>query len=260
MKALFMIKIIFSSVLILINNVCFAQVYQYSTINSLISGNYDGELTVQEILQQGSVGLGTFNTLDGELVIEDGVAYQAKSDSSMGSQTQAVSGELKIPFGVVCNFKADTSFKLYNISAISELEKILDSLLSGTNTIFVIKVSGSFKNLTVRSVAPQHKPYRRLTEAVKDQVFFNFENQQGTLVGFHFPAYMQNINVTGYHWHYLSSDKKRGGHLMKCSIDKVSFDVDYINDFRMILPKNHFLQNANLSVKKSEELSIEKPK
>jgi hypothetical protein len=41
-------------------------VYQVSTISSLLAGGYDGETTVGELLGHGGFGLGTFNGVDGE--------------------------------------------------------------------------------------------------------------------------------------------------------------------------------------------------
>lgn len=40
---------------------------QVGTINTLLSGVYDGEFTLRELLKRGDLGVGTFNTLNGEL-------------------------------------------------------------------------------------------------------------------------------------------------------------------------------------------------
>lgn len=39
--------------------------FQTSTINALLDGVYDGEMTYKELKQHGGFGLGTFNGLDG---------------------------------------------------------------------------------------------------------------------------------------------------------------------------------------------------
>ena len=51
-----------------------AEVYQTSTIAALLDGIYDGDVTIAELLTHGDFGLGTFNHLDGEMVVLDGVA------------------------------------------------------------------------------------------------------------------------------------------------------------------------------------------
>ena len=45
-----------------------AEVYQVSTISSLLAGGYDGDTTVGEMLRHGDFGLGTFNGVDGEMI------------------------------------------------------------------------------------------------------------------------------------------------------------------------------------------------
>ena len=51
-------------------------IYQYSTKNGLLNNDYIGDLTVEEIKKNGDFGLGTFNMVDGEMVIFDGNVYQ----------------------------------------------------------------------------------------------------------------------------------------------------------------------------------------
>ncbi len=50
-------------------------VYQTSLMSALLGGVYDGEMTVRELLRHGDFGLGTFNALDGEMVVLDGACY-----------------------------------------------------------------------------------------------------------------------------------------------------------------------------------------
>ena len=52
--------------------------YQTSTINALLEGVYDGDITFHELKEHGDFGLGTFHALDGEMVALDGNFYQIK--------------------------------------------------------------------------------------------------------------------------------------------------------------------------------------
>ena len=54
--------------------------YQTSTINALLNGVYDGEVTFQELKEHGNFGLGTVDALDGEMIALDGKFYQIKTD------------------------------------------------------------------------------------------------------------------------------------------------------------------------------------
>ena len=57
-------------------------VYQTSTMGALLDGVYDGDVTIAELLRHGDFGLGTFNHLDGEMLVLDGVCYQLRGDGS----------------------------------------------------------------------------------------------------------------------------------------------------------------------------------
>lgn len=51
------------------------------------------------------------------------------------------------------------------------------------------------------------------------QVVFEFTQQEGMLVGFWCPAFVgSNLNVPGFHFHFLSTDKQRGGHVLQMEL------------------------------------------
>ena len=75
------------------------QLTQVSIINALMLGEYDGVMTMRELLRYGNLGLGTVDHLDGEMVILDGRAYQAKSNGSVAElapQTTTTLARLEI--------------------------------------------------------------------------------------------------------------------------------------------------------------------
>ena len=57
-------------------------VFQSSTINALLKGVYDGEVSFGELKRNGDFGIGTFNALDGEMIGLDGTFYQIKVDGA----------------------------------------------------------------------------------------------------------------------------------------------------------------------------------
>ena len=59
---------------------CGREVYQTSTMGALLDGVYEGDVTTRELLRHGDFGLGTFNRLDGEMLVLDGVCYQLRGD------------------------------------------------------------------------------------------------------------------------------------------------------------------------------------
>ncbi len=58
------------------------KMYQVSTLQALMLGYSRGVITVSELLQHGDTGLGTFENVDGEMILLDGVCYRATEDGS----------------------------------------------------------------------------------------------------------------------------------------------------------------------------------
>ncbi|MGO0041548.1 acetolactate decarboxylase, partial [Streptococcus suis] len=48
------------------------RLFQYNTLGALMAGLYGGSLTVGELLEHGDLGLGTLDSIDGELIVLDG--------------------------------------------------------------------------------------------------------------------------------------------------------------------------------------------
>ena len=99
-----------------------------------------------------------------------------------------------------------------------------------------IRIDGHFGYVKTRSVPRQNKPYPPLVEAVKHQPTFEFRDVRGSLVGFRFPDYVQGLNVSGYHFHFITEDRTAGGHLLECRIARGELRVDQESDLRLELP------------------------
>ena len=228
-------------------------IFQYSTLSALLEGVYDGELTVGELKKQGTFGIGTFNALDGELILFEGQCYKAASDSKILPMNDSV----RTPFAAICNFSADTLIRINHPIKIKALENYLDSLLARPNLIYAYQISGKFDTLVIRSVPKQEKPYKRLIEAYKKQGVFTFTNQEGVLLGFKFPKYLKEVNMDDYHFHFLSKDKTKGGHLLNCSILSGEVSVAFIHNYNLQLPNNAYFNHSVLTNNKSELKLIE---
>ncbi len=225
--------------------------YQTSTINALLQRVFDGNLTFGELKKHGNFGLGTFNGLNGEMIALDNVFYQIKEDGKV----YPVNDATKTPFAVVTFFEADKTFELKNPMPLNELQKHIDNLLPTKNIFHAIKIQGSFKYLKARSVPKQQKPYPAITEIIKTQPIFEFNNAKGTMVGFRTPEYANGINVPGYHFHFLTDDKKAGGHVLECHITNGHVEIDYTSDSYMSLPNNADFYSADLSSEKRVDIN-----
>lgn len=228
-------------------------IFQYSTLSALLEGVYDGEMTIGELKKHGNYGIGTFNALDGELVLYEGQCYKVKSDSKVVK----VSDSDKTPFAAICNFLPDTVIQIDQALNLMDLKHYIDSVVPSENLLYAYKISGSFDSIVIRSVPKQAKPYKRLIEAYKAQGVYTFTHQQGILFGYKFPKYLKDVNMDDYHLHFLSSDKSKGGHLLNCTLTIGEVSVAYIRNYQLQLPDNPYFNTTTFTNKKSELLKIE---
>ena len=64
--------------------------YQVSLLQSLANGDYTGSVTVGELKQHGDIGIGTFDRLNGEMIMLDGEAHRLIQPLFWLIQTQSL--------------------------------------------------------------------------------------------------------------------------------------------------------------------------
>lgn len=219
-----------------------ACLYVTAPVNALVEGIYQEDSAMTEILERGDFGIGTFNDLDGEMVVLEGHVYQLRADGI----AYAVPADTRTPFACV------TVFCPYSFEDINEaldyggLLALLDRLLPSKNMLYAIQIEGVFDAVRTRSV-PRQESYRPLVEVAREQPEFDFENTEGTLVGFWTPHFLQSIAVPGYHFHFLTQDKTRGGHLLECHPRQVRISLQHISSLALGLPLTLDYMTADLS-------------
>lgn len=228
-----------------------ATLFQVSTIDALLSGVYDGNVTIGELRKHGDFGLGTFNRLDGEMLAVDGRYYQIKADGA----AYPVPPSLKTPFASVVRFKGMKTLALPRGISGAGLEKWLDERLDNKNLFYAIRIDGKFGRMQTRAVAAQEQPYRPLVEVVKTQAVFNLDNTRGVIVGLWSPVFSKGISVPGYHWHFLTADRKAGGHILSFSVDEASAKIDAVSNFNVRLPRDEAFAKTDLSQDREHELN-----
>ena len=118
-----------------------------------------------------------------------------------------------------------------------ELQQQIDKQLPTSNLPYAIRLQGTFPSLKVRSVPKQTPPYSPLNDVVSQQeIVFELQNVQGTLVGFRLPQYLKDVNVAGYHLHFITSDRKAGGHLLDGTFLNSVVDMQTLKDWQIMLP------------------------
>jgi len=223
---------------------------QVSTIDALLGGLYDGVAPVGSLREAGDLGIGTFHALDGELVMIDGQVFQVRSDGSV----RTVDDGVTTPFAAVTFFDADRRVDIPPGTDFTALETLVDGLLPTDNLFYAFRMEGRFRTMKTRSVHGQQKPYRPLVEVVKQQPIFDFSEAEGTIVGFRCPAFVKGINVPGYHLHFLSADRKAGGHVLAFEVEQATLAIDPTAEFTLRLPETKAFTAADLTADRAREL------
>jgi acetolactate decarboxylase len=207
--------------------------FQISTINALMDGAYRGEMTIGQLKRYGDFGIGTLDALDGEMIVLEGKFYQIKADGI----AYHVPDSMTTPFAVITVFDNDKTVPVQTGMDYEGMQHYLDELILDKGIFYAVKIAGTFKYIKTRSVPRQKEPYPPLIEAVKGQTIFEFHDVKGTIVGFWCPESVKGVNVPGYHFHFITADRKAGGHLLACQIKDVTIDIDYTTEFYMVLPQ-----------------------
>ncbi|MFC1771490.1 acetolactate decarboxylase [Candidatus Margulisiibacteriota bacterium] len=246
-KLLIAFSILFSGCVLQNNNT----LTQVSTIDALISGLYDGQMPCKKLLTYGNFGIGTFDKLDGEMVVLNHKVYQIKASGKVYSPKLS----LKTPFASVCKFKPEKKITVKEKNYL-RFKAMLDKALPNQNLFYGLKMKGSFRHIETRSVPAQQKPYPPLSEITKNQPQFSFKNITGTIIGFRLPPYVKGINVPGYHLHFISDDFTSGGHVLRFELEKGICEIDELHKFFMVLPKGNLeFSKIDLSKDRQKELT-----
>ena len=226
---------------------------QVSLLQGLTFGDYTGSVTVAELKKMGDIGIGTFDKLNGELIMLDGVVYRAAGDGSV----EVVNDEETIPFADVTYFDNDEEQKADAVESIDALKELLNKKVEelGENRFYMVRIDGVFPEMHVRSELAQEKPYQPLAKVLEtDQTFYDFEDVKGTVVGLYCPAYMNMLNAVGWHFHFISDDRQAGGHVVDLRGDKATIRWDYTQEFSMKLPDSEAFKDYDLTVDQSEDI------
>jgi acetolactate decarboxylase len=215
--------------------------YQVSTSTALVEGIYQGAVRVGTLREHGDLGLGTFEDLDGEMVVVDGQFFQVRSDGSV----RECGDDVLSPFAVVTQFAPETKVSLPECPDLSHLTARFDALRHSDNVFFALRVDGHFDYVHTRAMC-RTKEGVPLVQAAAVQPEFEFHDVAGTLVGFWTPEYAKTLNVPGYHLHFLSTDRKNGGHLLQCRGSNLRLQIQRGGEYRLALPETEDFLKADL--------------
>jgi acetolactate decarboxylase len=208
------------------------ELFQTSTVQALLAGAFDGDVTVGELLEHGDMGLGTLNGLDGELIVVDGQAFKANLD---GTLIRADSSS-RTPYAVVVPFVPGDGLTLRGPFSDADLERRLADHVAGAGRPTAIRIAGLFESVRVRSVPKQELPYPPLAKAIARQQVTDLAEVSGTMVGFCFPDGLDGIEMVGSHLHFVSDDRAMGGHVLRFRIHHATAHLDVGTELHVELP------------------------
>jgi acetolactate decarboxylase len=191
-------------------------VFQTSSIAALLDGAYEGDLTFGELAAHGDFGIGTLQQLDGEMIALDGMFYVARADG----RVSIIPPDTRTPFAVVVPWRTDSDLPVGAAPTLEALGTAIDRAVPPDGHILAVRLDGRFSRIVARSVPKQSPPYLPLAAVAAQQVVFEWHDLDATLVGFRCPASAAGYDLVGYHWHVLSHDRMRGGHLLDCAMTR----------------------------------------
>lgn len=228
-------------------------VNQVALLQSLTVGYFDGSISVKDLKKLGDTGIGTFEGLNGELVFLDGVVYQG----DQSCHANVMSDKETVPFANVTFFDKDFSENVSNLETKTALEEHLNQIVKrlGENSFFMVKIPAHYAEILIRSEQGQQKPYPTLVQALqKTQNEVTLNDADGTIVGLYCPAFMSSLNSVGWHFHFISKDKKFAGHVLGLNLQSGELQLDQTDKFAMVLPSKDNFHNLNLGQDLSEDI------
>lgn len=210
-------------------------VYQLAPAASLSQARlFDGGTRYSDLLQFGDFGLGALSPLDGEVIIVDGIAFHADEHG----RVRELPATATTSFAFLKRFIPERRVALTPVGDYAQLNAALDSALESPNRLYAVRIDGVFERMRLRSVARQRPPYLSLDEVVAAQQTFEAQDIEGTLVGFRFPPYLGAVNAPGWHFHFVSADRRWGGHVLDVAAQTLSADIDETRSFHLLLPRD----------------------
>ncbi len=224
------------------------RMYQVSTSTALVEGVYSGSVLSSALLEHGDFGVGTFEGLDGEMVILDGEIYQAAGN------VRRRSDDFLVPFASITHFREDAVIQIEKVACLKDIELACDPHRVSENLFYALRVDGVFDAMHARAVHPRQED-TRLLDAAKTQLEFHFHNIEGTLVCLWSPRYSSSFSVPGYHFHFISKDRTKGGHVLNCSAQQLRASIQIVSEYDVRLPEAGSFLTTDLSRNPASDLA-----
>ena len=187
-------------------------VRQVGTYGYLSSPDYTGLMSARVAAAGLTLGLGTWDRLDGELVLVGGTLYRVGTD---GTPT-VVDDDRTTPFFEGIDFHPTASGPVAPGTTCANLGARINEVAGTASGLIAVRVRGTFSDLQARSVSAQPLPYPTLATAVAGQTVFPLPGRRAVLVGFWSGPQYAGVAAPGLHLHGVTADRTAGGHVLSC--------------------------------------------
>jgi acetolactate decarboxylase len=217
-------------------------IFHYSVLKALDNGVLEGNMKVGELKQHGDLGLGTFNKLNGEMIILDHVVYRVSQEGKIMQPDD----ETLVPYSIITFYHQDDTLSLSGEINYQSLKEYVDRRVPSRNLFYAFRISGEFEYIKCGGANIQEKPYTKsLVQMLADRPVYEGKDIKGTMVGFWCPSYIGDINTAGFHLHFLSDDHSLGGHVMEFTARALEIGYDSKSEYKILLPETEDFNKAS---------------
>jgi alpha-acetolactate decarboxylase len=221
------------------------QLYQYSIISALMDGVASGGIALSKLKQHGNYGLGTFENIEGEMVMIAETVYHLRADGSIS----IAEPEARLPFAMTTRFQP-TSTLTTAFPSKASIFSTLQRIFPGTDNLFIaLRISALFQEIKVRTVRGQTYKGQPLEELSSSQSVNTYKNIRGTIFGFRSPPFSQGISVAGGHLHFVSEARDCGGHVLEVEAVEALLEGAVVSNMHIELPESRDFNEAKLEVR-----------
>lgn len=204
----------------------FGHVDQANSAGNLFAGHFDGVTTVGEEFGSSRLGIGVMHDLDGEVVSLRGTTWAVPPDGT----PREVDPDDTVAFGIAAHGGIRHSLALPEGSTLEDIVGAIDVFIakhhaSPTDTVCAIEITGSFRDVLLRTVHHPDYEGESLGDIIDDEIRFSFPQWQGTLVGFRYPDQTDGSTIPGLHLHGIDHERRSGGHVRNATVVSVTAHI-----------------------------------
>jgi acetolactate decarboxylase len=204
----------------------FGHVDQANSAGNLFAGHFEGVTTVEQEFGSSRLGIGVMHDLDGEVISVHGTTWAVPPDGT----PRVVDADDTVAFGIAAHGGIRHALSLPEGSTLDDITTAIDAFIatqhaSPADTVCALEITGSFRDVLLRTVHHPDYEGESLGEIIDDEIRFSFPAWQGTLVGFRYPDDTDGSTIPGLHLHGIDEARSSGGHVRNATVVSVTTHI-----------------------------------